>query len=177
MECQKSFANRKTVCFSGTSVNPEGPQAREGWCWELLHWEERTAAHEDAEHVQQPFLQSQAPDKSMPCFLPWFLTVAPWVSSSYHTTFQKRKRKLRDVQWHSENIPVVEASLAPCAVQWVITHLLNCWPRTCWAGVNTLHMQEMIGKFERFLSWKDGMRTVQNSDMKYRSNVAWVPAT
>ena len=140
------------MCF----CKPEVPQAHECWYWELLHWGERTATHEDVQHVQQLFLHSQAPDKSMPCFLPWFPTVAPWGSSSYHTHFSgEEKEPQRDAMTFPKHTSSRGEPHPLCCVHGVVTH---CWLRTCWAVVNIWYIQEMIGMFERFLSLKDGMK-------------------
>ena len=72
MESQKSFVNSKTACFPA-SVNLMCHRTLRVDV-EIFHWGEATATQEVA---QQPFLQGQAPDHSMPCFLPGFPTVSP----------------------------------------------------------------------------------------------------
>lgn len=66
---------------------------------------------------------------------------------------------------------------APCPVYGVVTHLEICWPRTCWAVVNTWYRQEITGLMMRLLSWKDGTKDCRKSSSLPSRSVSMVLAS
>ena len=99
--------------------------------WELIWWAsslgETTATHKDA---QQPILQGQEPNTSMPYFLPRMSHSSPLRFILLYSTFQRRKRKLRKVEWHSNS--TLDCSGKPhslCCV-WGCANLWDYWSRT-----------------------------------------------